>query len=1107
MDVQAEFGQGRQAIAEPSEAGDLSSISGTGEHSGLEEYSFMSEAGDQSIISETSTVHDCDRNPAPPGDKENFHDDELVAKQKRLMLKISEVEEGVTHLLREEMEGLKTLLSVGSKGLIGGVDTEYDFKAKRVGAIDKLEQWLGVVSKVEGEMTGLLRTIILEQDRPEKTRGAMLEQRLETRKAIQSTDSKGLEEALQRLQSVKQNRLKPLPDPPEDPSFDKRLDDDEVFIDIFTSLGHDKSGKISVEDLMKRVEHILAGDVHGLARAQDRARDVLGLALGFNADSLAKEFIRQGREGGVPEGVLSRENAKKFAEKLVKTVTSDAADGESSSPQSVNGNQLKKFLESDSKAFQDSDPALLEALRIFVKSCDSSGSDKADKGNQEFDADCLAKELMKSAKSFADHAFSAVVGVKEVDKQPKFATRAQLEKWLSDPNSSPVSGAPLPTTLIEALSSFAASLPASHVDFSTFRQAMRKLPRATGRRVTWVREMGLEAMLARHLPPGTIIDGLAGLTKSGDGYHVVIDQAMKAFAVDAQTRVKAALEELKKKPVPTAFEANSKFEFEEGYFKGCFASIDDFYRGAEKVIKMEPPNPDIGRGILHDLTGHPSCKELFVTPNYFIATNLLLEFFWAVDPDFEGPEFPVVEEQEEKNRLSSLRDEAKNFLNDIRSVRLSGDTASGRLLFPGEVGDSFDETWVLLSITPNAQNSTIQDTLDKIKKSPKSLVESKFVDLLATAEEKARGVRFLKHSECLEWIVKKRLIASPEEIKAEVASKERFEQAVHLAVVLPMSKARAEQVLAESNPGQNLQTRIQEALHAAVGTEVKSSVVSVINKVVRYCQYVHIEDVKDVAVSKWLEDDLQPAFGDALQKAERSDLKEVQKALIKHGWNLPVLPQGETEINAWISDAAKEMNTLERWNLVADWVALFHKRVQGRSREGLKTLREKKENEIKEYNLKPGEVLAAYIYTGPCYLPFNSVYREYPPEMVKLLKGSADKRIHTKRNTLSTVLFCISSALVKLGRHTKVPETGKVYRGLGKMLLPSQFWTEHQDFGSDCPPWKGGVEKAFMSTTTDKDVALRYSSFTGTVVEISVGRVQIGGELGWLSMVRCCDAL
>jgi hypothetical protein len=72
----------------------------------------------------------------------------------------------------------------------------------------------------------------------------------------------------------------------------------------------------------------------------------------------------------------------------------------------------------------------------------------------------------------------------------------------------------------------------------------------------------------------------------------------------------------------------------------------------------------------------------------------------------------------------------------------------------------------------------------------------------------------------------------------------------------------------------------------------------------------------------------------------------------------------------------------------------------------------------------------------------------------------------------------------------------KVYRGLGKMLLPAQFWVPH-----GTPEWRGGVERAFMSTTADKSVALYYANGRGTVLEVSVGRIQNGGDISFLSMV------
>ncbi len=83
-------------------------------------------------------------------------------------------------------------------------------------------------------------------------------------------------------------------------------------------------------------------------------------------------------------------------------------------------------------------------------------------------------------------------------------------------------------------------------------------------------------------------------------------------------------------------------------------------------------------------------------------------------------------------------------------------------------------------------------------------------------------------------------------------------------------------------------------------------------------------------------------------------------------------------------------------------------------------------------------MLAAYLYMGPCFMAYNGIYRKFPASIIELLKG--DDTTSTPANTMPTTLFCLSSALMKLGRDTKLPENGKVYRGMGAMHLPSQFW-------------------------------------------------------------------
>ena len=93
-------------------------------------------------------------------------------------------------------------------------------------------------------------------------------------------------------------------------------------------------------------------------------------------------------------------------------------------------------------------------------------------------------------------------------------------------------------------------------------------------------------------------------------------------------------------------------------------------------------------------------------------------------------------------------------------------------------------------------------------------------------------------------------------------------------------------------------------------------------------------------------------------------------------------------------------------------------------------------------------------------------------------------------NHYVTTLHVINSAIVKLGRLAK-PRT--VYRGVNGGVLPRQFWKRVGN---------GGVEFAFMSTTSDRDVAMGYArgrSEAATVMEIQMGMIDRGADLQWCS--------
>jgi len=95
-------------------------------------------------------------------------------------------------------------------------------------------------------------------------------------------------------------------------------------------------------------------------------------------------------------------------------------------------------------------------------------------------------------------------------------------------------------------------------------------------------------------------------------------------------------------------------------------------------------------------------------------------------------------------------------------------------------------------------------------------------------------------------------------------------------------------------------------------------------------------------------------------------------------------------------------------------------------------------------------------------------------------------------NIYATTLHAVNSAVIKLGKLTKA-ET--VYRGIGGMALPPEFWKVNR-FGV-----RGGVEPAFMSTTLNREVAMTYASGSGVgiVLAIRQGMVNRGADISWLS--------
>ena len=131
----------------------------------------------------------------------------------------------------------------------------------------------------------------------------------------------------------------------------------------------------------------------------------------------------------------------------------------------------------------------------------------------------------------------------------------------------------------------------------------------------------------------------------------------------------------------------------------------------------------------------------------------------------------------------------------------------------------------------------------------------------------------------------------------------------------------------------------------------------------------------------------------------------------------------------------------------------------------------------KKAGLTRPETIGLRLYTGPMFARYNSVLRGGQKEYV-------------------TTIHAIVSGIIKLAAIMVLPVGRKVYRGLSGLQLPPEFWNQ-DEYGA-----RGGVEFGIMSTTTQKNIAVQFSTHgsTPTIFEIEIGQVDRGAELKWISV-------
>ncbi len=368
-------------------------------------------------------------------------------------------------------------------------------------------------------------------------------------------------------------------------------------------------------------------------------------------------------------------------------------------------------------------------------------------------------------------------------------------------------------------------------------------------------------------------------------------------------------------------------------------------------------------------------------------------------------------------------------------------------LYPGEVGDRFRKTVVVLLLTAGEGSASVKLT-DKcltalLTERPNdaiaflnSLVEHR---VLQSEEERARGAEVLPQSVCLEWDARyARVLALPaKDLEAEVTAAERRHAGAGttlVGVVLPMPPALAQARVA------GLLAAVAEVMGLPNCMEDGFEDVRVVRmwaQTTVYCAVPSLADLRrrlgelsnaelraaarndwavataddepravvvaaavDAFVRQELQVDFAVALACAFTSADAVDgATRLDAALGPLLWRWtasrdsaeppPPPAPSEQQDSPWdsrIAAATARLDSEKRWAEVQEWVGLHRVRMQGRTRKGLKMLIQRETDKIGQCGLKEEEVLALHLCTGAS--PWPIPYLRLP-----LLQGNDDKTL------------------------------------------------------------------------------------------------------------------
>ncbi len=150
----------------------------------------------------------------------------------------------------------------------------------------------------------------------------------------------------------------------------------------------------------------------------------------------------------------------------------------------------------------------------------------------------------------------------------------------------------------------------------------------------------------------------------------------------------------------------------------------------------------------------------------------------------------------------------------------------------------------------------------------------------------------------------------------------------------------------------------------------------------------------------------------------------------------------------------------------------------------------------KRAKLTRAEMIAVVLYTGPMFVVYNGILRQYPKQLYEIFSQSD--------NRFSTTIFVLVSAVQKLSRCMNIPAGMLLYRGLGGLTeLPDCFVIADEN---GC---KGFTEFGFMSTTADRAVAVQYSGVKNnmpqaSIFEIHPNAIDRGADISDFSQFVAC---